>query len=215
MSAQDPVRFLATSGEPVLDLNALESLDEDPISQRVAQNLQRLRGKRHLSLDALARLCGVSRAMLAQIESGRSVPSIKVLCKIAKGLKVSVAAFLEHRAFEGVEVLAASQSKRLVSANGSFVSRALFPFDITRQSEFYELRVSPLGEEHAQGHGPGVQENLVVAQGVLEISVNDERYLLSTGDSILFYADQPHRYRNPADSEAVAYLVVTYPERLD
>jgi transcriptional regulator with XRE-family HTH domain len=215
VSAQDPVRFLATSGEPVLDLNALESLDEDPISQRVAQNLQRLRGKRHLSLDALARLCGVSRAMLAQIESGRSVPSIKVLCKIAKGLKVSVAAFLEHRAFEGVEVLAASQSKRLVSANGSFVSRALFPFDITRQSEFYELRVSPLGEEHAQGHGPGVQENLVVAQGVLEISVNDERYLLSTGDSILFYADQPHRYRNPADSEAVAYLVVTYPERLD
>ena len=215
MSAQDPVRFLATSGEPVLDLNALESLDEDPISQRVAQNLQRLRGKRHLSLDALARLCGVSRAMLAQIESGRSVPSIKVLFKIAKGLKVSVAAFLEHRAFEGVEVLAASQSKRLVSANGSFVSRALFPFDITRQSEFYELRVSPLGEEHAQGHGPGVQENLVVAQGVLEISVNDERYLLSTGDSILFYADQPHRYRNPADSEAVAYLVVTYPERLD
>ena len=34
-------------------------------------------------------------------------------------------------------------------------------------------------------------------------------------DSILFYADQPHRYRNPADSEAVAYLVVTYQERLD
>jgi DNA-binding Lrp family transcriptional regulator len=34
-----------------------------------------------LSLDALARQCGVSRAMLAQIESGRSVPSIKVLCK--------------------------------------------------------------------------------------------------------------------------------------
>lgn len=56
--------------------------------------------------------------MLAQIESGRSVPSIKVLCKIAKGLKVSVTALLEHRAFEGVAVLSASQSKRLVSASG-------------------------------------------------------------------------------------------------
>jgi len=55
----------------------------------------------------------------------------------------------------------------------------------------------------------------VVAQGVLEVSLNEERYLLSTGDSILFYADQPHRYRNPADSEAVAFLVVTHPERLD
>ena len=215
VSTLQPTRFLSSADEPVLDLNNLEHLEQDPICERVAQNLQRLRSKRHLSLDALARQCGVSRAMLAQIESGRSVPSIKVLCKIAKGLKVSVAAFLEHRAFEGVAVLSASQSKRLVSASGAFVSRALFPFDVARQSEFYELRLSPLGEDHSEGHGPGVQENLVVSQGVLEISVNDERYLLSTGDSILFYADQPHRYRNPADSEAVAYLVVTYPERLD
>lgn len=75
--------------------------EPDPIGQRVASNLQRLRSKRLLSLDGLARSCGVSRAMLAQIETGRSVPSIKVLCKIAKGLKVSVAAFLEHREFEG------------------------------------------------------------------------------------------------------------------
>ena len=215
VNAPDPTRFLASADEPLLDLNNLQPLEEDPIGERVAQNLQRLRGKHHLSLDALARQFGVSRAMLAQIESGRSVPSIKVLCKIAKGLKVSVAAFLEHRAFEGVAMLSASKSKRLVSANGAFVSRALFPFDVARQSEFYELRLSPLGEDISEGHGPGVQENLVVSQGVLEISVNDERYLLSTGDSILFYADQPHRYRNPADSEAVAYLVVTHPERLD
>lgn len=188
---------------------------DDVIGPRVANNLQRLRSKRYLSMDALARLTGVSRAMLAQIESGRSVPSIKVLCKIAKGLKVSVAAFLDDRAFEGVTVLPAQQSKRLVSASGVFVSRALFPFDMARQTEFYEVRLKPLGEEVSDGHGPGVQENLVVAQGVLEVTLNEERYLLSTGDSILFYADQPHRYRNPADSEAVAFLVMTYPERLD
>ncbi|TBU97515.1 helix-turn-helix domain-containing protein [Phytopseudomonas dryadis] len=192
-----------------------EHEQDDLIGQRVAHNLQRLRCKRNLSLDALARQCGVSRAMLAQIESGRSVPSIKVLCKIAKGLKVSVAAFLENRAFEGVALLTAQSSKRLVSAGGTFVSRALFPFDTARQTEFYELRLAPLGEEEAEGHAPGTQENLVVAQGVLEVSVNEERYLLSTGDAILFYADQPHRYRNPADSEALCYLVMSYPERLD
>lgn len=201
--------------DPEPDRKPYSTPDEDPIGQRVAQNLQRLRSKRYLSLDALARTCGVSRAMLAQIESGRSVPSIKVLCKIAKGLKVSVAAFLENRAFEGVEVLPAQQSKRLVSADGAFTSRALFPYDMARQSEFYEIRLKGLGEEISNGNGPGIQEDLVVAQGVLEVSVNEERYLLSTGDSILFYADQPHRYRNPADSETVAFVVITYPERLD
>lgn len=208
--------FLETSLSPLVDMTTSADADEDDtIAQRVAIHLQRLRCKRQLSLDGLARASGVSRTMLAQIESGRSVPSIKVLSKIAKALKVSVAAFLDSREFEGVAVLSARRSKRLVSANGEFVSRALFPFEKARQTEFYELRIAPLGEEQAHGHGPGVQENLVVAQGVLEVSVNEERFLLSTGDSILFYADQPHRYRNPADSEALAYLVVTYPERLD
>ncbi|MDH4608566.1 helix-turn-helix domain-containing protein [Pseudomonas sp. BN102] len=188
---------------------------DDPIGQRVASNLLRLRSKRNLSLDGLSRVSGVSRAMLAQIESGRSVPSIKVLCKIAQGLKVSVAAFLDDRAFDGVAVLPARQSKRLVSSDGSFVSRALFPFDCSRQVEFYELRLAGLATEDSPGHAPGTQENLVVAQGVLEIGVNEERFLLATGDSILFYADQPHAYRNPSDSEAVAYLVTTYAERLD
>jgi transcriptional regulator with XRE-family HTH domain len=191
------------------------ALEDDLIGQRVANNLVRLRSKRQLSLDALARLSGVSRAMLAQIESGRSVPSIKVLCKIAQGLKVSVAAFLDDRAFSGVALLPAAESKRLVSADGGFVSRALFPFDVQRQSEFYELRLAALVREEAEPHAPGTQENLVVAQGVLEVSVNEERYLLATGDAMLFYADQPHGYRNPADSEAVAYLVMSYPERQD
>lgn len=210
-----PLHTVITHEDAAPQNNECGSMDDDLIGQRVAQNLQRLRSKRYLSLDALARVSGVSRAMLAQIESGRSVPSIKVLCKIANGLKVSVAAFLESRAFEGVELLPAKQSKRLVSASGAFVSRALFPYDKARQVEFYEIRLSPLGEEVSEGHGPGIQENLVVAQGVLEVSVNQERYLLSTGDSILFYADQPHRYRNPADQEALAFLVITYPERLD
>ncbi|MCU1725266.1 MULTISPECIES: helix-turn-helix domain-containing protein [unclassified Pseudomonas] len=210
-----PNRFLVTSDEPPLTLPEVPGQDDDGVGLRVARNLQRLRSKRQLSLDALARASGVSRAMLAQIESGRSVPSIRVLCKIAHGLKVSVAAFLEQRECEGVTLLPARDSKRLVSASGAFVSRALFPYDAAHQTEFYELRISPLGEEHSDGHGPGVRENLVVAQGALEISVNEERFLLSTGDSIVFYADQPHRYRNPVDSEAVAYLVVTHPERRD
>lgn len=200
---------------PAVEFDTTPGTPEDPIGERVASNLLRLRAKRNLSLDGLARLCGVSRTMLAQIESGRSVPSIKVLCKIAQGLKVSVAAFLDDRAFDGVAVLPARDSKRLVSGDGAFVSRALFPFDVSRQVEFYELRLKGLATEQSTGHAPGTQENLVVAQGVLEISVNEEHFLLGTGDSILFYADQPHSYRNPADSEAVAYLVTTYAERLD
>ena len=64
---------------PAVEFDTTPGTPEDPIGERVASNLLRLRAKRNLSLDGLARLCGVSRTMLAQIESGRSVPSIKVL----------------------------------------------------------------------------------------------------------------------------------------
>ncbi|MBD1552642.1 helix-turn-helix domain-containing protein [Pseudomonas typographi] len=187
--------------------------EEDRSVEQVALNLQRLRAKRYLSLDGLARLSGVSRAMLAQIESGRSVPSIKTLCKVARALKVSVAAFLDTQGFEGVHVLPAREGKRLVSADGALVSRALFPVEQPSVVEFHELRLAALGEHGCPAQRVGVYKNLVVSQGVLEVSVNETAYLLSPGDAVVFYADQPHRYRNPADSETLAYLVVTQPER--
>ncbi|MBI4615235.1 MAG: helix-turn-helix transcriptional regulator, partial [Planctomycetes bacterium] len=40
--------------------------------------MRRARLERHLSLDALAGRCGISRSMLSQIENQRSVPSITV-----------------------------------------------------------------------------------------------------------------------------------------
>lgn len=41
-------------------------------------------------------------------------------------IKVSETAFLEHWAFEGVAVLSVGRSKHLVSANGAFISCALY-----------------------------------------------------------------------------------------
>ncbi len=58
----------ASDGVAHLELAAgVHTEPDDLIGQRVAHNLLRLRGKRNLSLDALARISGVSRAMLAQI----------------------------------------------------------------------------------------------------------------------------------------------------
>src|ERR1700742_672699 len=49
----------------------------------VGQNIERLRSRRDLSLEVLAKIAGVSRAMLGMIETGRSVPTINVVWKIA------------------------------------------------------------------------------------------------------------------------------------
>ncbi len=188
-----------------------EPTDLAPI---VGVNLRRLRTRRGLSLERLAQISGVSRAMLGQIELGQSAPTINVLWKIARALEVTFSALISSRTQSGALVLRSSQSKLLTSKDRSFSSRALFPFDEPRRVEFYELRLAAGAVEDADAHPPGTGENLVVTAGSVEIDVAGDTHKLDAGDSILFEADTPHAYRNVGRGEAVMYLVMTYAEEI-
>ncbi|NVB82044.1 MAG: helix-turn-helix domain-containing protein [Kofleriaceae bacterium] len=188
-----------------------ESTDLAPV---VGANLRRLRTRRGLSLERLAQISGVSRAMLGQIELGQSAPTINVLWKIARALEVTFSALISARTQSGALVLRSAESKILTSKDRSFSSRALFPFDEPRRVEFYELRLAGGSVEDADAHPPGTTENLVVTAGTIEIDVAGDTHRLDTGDSILFEADTPHAYRNPGKTEAVMYLVMTYAEEI-
>ncbi len=179
----------------------------------VGQNLRRLRGERGLSLEGLAKLSGVSRAMLGQIELGQSAPTINVLWKIARALDLPFSALISaSMTTTGTRVLHAHKTKRLTSHDGSFSSRALFPFDEPRRVEFYELRLTKGGLEVAEPHAPGTKENLVVSQGSVEVVVDGVVHALGKDDAIVFEADVAHSYKNVGDVDAVLYLVMTYVE---
>src|SRR5579871_4538150 len=90
----------------------------------VGQNMKRLRNRRSLSLEGLAKLSGVSRAMLGQIELGRSVPTINVVWKIAAAFDVPFSTLIAKSQGSQIWTLAAKDSKILTSANGDFSSRA-------------------------------------------------------------------------------------------
>ena len=177
----------------------------------VGANLRRHRTRQGYSLDRLASLSGVSRAMLGQIENGKSAPTISLLWKIATALGVPFATLISSRQLSGTAVLRRDDAKILASSDGRFTSRALFPYESERRTEFYELRLAPNHTEHAEPHAPGTIENLVVTQGTVEIVAGREApQLLGEGDAIVFQADVPHRYRNMRSAEAILYLVMTY-----
>lgn len=183
----------------------------------VGSNLRRIRTRRGLSLEKLAGISGVSRAMLGQIETGKSVPTISLLWKVATSLGVPFSALIEAGDVASSVVLKKAKAKVLESSQGRFTSRALFPFDEKRKAEFYELRIAPKHVEESDAHAVGTIENLVVAKGRVEIELNGARSeTLAEGDSIYFKADVPHSYRNLDSGEsAVLYLVMTYIEIVD
>ena len=51
----------------------------EDINAVLAENLRRMRENRRLSLDAVARLTGVSKSMLGQIERGEVNPTVSTM----------------------------------------------------------------------------------------------------------------------------------------
>ncbi len=209
-SSKDPKDWAYPPGDP-------ESSDLAPV---VGANLRRLRMRRGLSLEKLSQRSGVSRAMLGQIELGQSAPTINVLWKIARALDVTFATLIQAREAGGTTLLRKSSAKVLTSHGGTFSSRALFPFDGPRRAEFYELNLVAGATEVADAHAPGTVENLVVADGQLELLIDrpgghTETHRLETGDAIVFEADVPHSYINVGARDCVMYLVMTYADQAE
>jgi transcriptional regulator with XRE-family HTH domain len=182
----------------------------DDLAPAVGTNLRTLRIKRGLSLDRLAQACGVSRAMLGQIELGKSAPTINVLWKIARALNVTFSALIHTPVAGATSVLREAEGRVLSSHDGRFTSRALFPFHEPRHVEFYRFGFAPGTVESAPPHPPGTVENLVIHEGALEIEFGGQLHRLRAGDAIHFVADVEHVYRNAQPDATTAYLVMTY-----
>jgi transcriptional regulator with XRE-family HTH domain len=61
-----------------------------PPSKRLAMRLRQMREDRGITQDALARRARISRVYLAQLERRRQDPSLSVLVRLARALKVKV-----------------------------------------------------------------------------------------------------------------------------
>lgn len=176
----------------------------------IANNLRELRSARQLSLDQTASLTGLSRSLLGQIELGTVTPSVGVVWRIARAFDVHFATLLSAKRATTTAVLRKASAKRLVSADGRFSSRALFPFGDASKVEFYELWLAAHSREDAEAHQPGTRENLVVTRGRLVLEFGGATHELAEGDAIVFAADVAHSYRNPGSEECWMHLVMSY-----
>jgi rhodanese-related sulfurtransferase/transcriptional regulator with XRE-family HTH domain len=209
-SLERPAAQAMVPGDQSTLQGAFCELPEPVLDTVVGENVRKLRSQRGLSLDGLARVTGLSRALLGQIELGKASMSVSVVWRLARAFDVPFSALLVSSEPPATSVLRASTAKRLVSPDGRFSSRALYTPGPDVDAEFYELVLSPHSREEAQPHQPGTRESLVVAAGRLELLVGNERHELRKGDAILFRADVEHTYINPGAEECWMYLVMTY-----
>jgi len=176
------------------------------IHDRLAASLKAARKSKGLSLDAVAKLSGVSRSMVSQIERGESSPTVATLWNLTQALQVDFAGLLEGKTAPGIEVIRAGIAPT-INGRGQGVSiRILSPAEAAGEHEVYELTFAADGVLDSDPHSPGCREHLTVLAGALQVCSGDDSENLSQGDTARYFADRPHRIT--ADGTARAILIV-------
>lgn len=193
------------------DAQVNEVIFLENLNSVISMNLKRIREEKKLSLDKVAKMTGVSKSMLGQIERGESNPTITTVWKIANGLKISFTSLLNHQEPDTV-IVTKEDVDPLVEDNGRYKLYPFFPYEDGRRFEIYKVEIEKGGYLSAEPHGQETYEFVTVFNGEITIRVDDEEYTIKEGDSIKFRADKSHTYHNSGHELTIVSMVIYYPE---
>lgn len=161
-----------------------------------------------MSLSALARSAGLSKATLSELERGRGNPSIDTMWALAQALDLPFGALFDSQMAElRVRRL---EDAPVISSEPGFLGRLLMSRQGRGGLEVYVLTLDAGAQRHAAPHSPGVLEHVVVVAGRVEVGDPDEPTVLGPGDCVTFAADRPHAYHS-LDGPACLLSLHDYP----
>ena len=181
---------------------------DDNILTQLPVRLKDARRAQGLSLDAVARLSGVSRSMVSQIERGESSPTISTLWNLTRALKVDFAGLLDNAPGpDQIEILRGQDVPTIDNLGTGCRIRILSPPEEAGKHEVYEISFTANGSLRSNPHARGAREHLTVVEGDLTITSGEASASLKPGDTARYAADLPHRIE-ATGGEARAFLVV-------
>lgn len=182
----------------------------DFMNSIVAMNIKRLREENKLSMEELAKLSGVSKSMIAQIERGEGNPTLSTLWKISNGIKVPFDA-LTVRPETPHEIVKISEVQPLYEDDGKVKNYSLFPDNENRRFAIYYLELEQGSYWQSEAHLKGTTEFITIFSGMVEIETDGESFMIEKGGSIRFKADTVHSYRNVGKETALMHMTIYNP----
>lgn len=205
------------------------------INKTVASQLKKIRAEKAWSLEKTSQACGVSKAMLGQIERGESSPTVAKLWKIATGFSLPLSYFLQQESLVPVNHDIDVQISDAQN-NGEYIGDAkqlnkpintlvenftqdknlsidtVFTYDNDTGIEVFELTFAVGHQQQSTPHQLGVIEHIIVTTGTMQYFVDQKWTTLKVGDKAKFYADKAHIYRNIGDIPLRFLNIIHYPK---
>jgi len=173
----------------------------------IGKRLRELRQERDMSMRALARASGLSANALSMIERGKTSPSVSTLYKLADAMAIPITAFFREIPPQQDIVFRDASDRTPIpfsrglweGLGGEMFAGRVEPFMLTLEAG---ASSGPFSILHT-GH-----EFVLCLQGQMEYQVEEQRFLLKPGDSLLFAAQLKHRWRNVGKEVCRAVVVL-------
>jgi transcriptional regulator with XRE-family HTH domain len=186
--------------------------------RKIGERIKKLRLKKSMGLVELGKHTGLSASFLSQLETGRVVPTLRNLARIAMVFSKDLSYFFEpephtlfriHRKHERVRLpqTGVDDPTYYFESLGYMVpDRHLDPY----YAEFIPLKSTVDVRPHVH---PGY-EFLFMLEGELDLRHGDKTHLVQPGDSVYFDASTPHSYRCAGKTSAIALIVTMHQQHL-
>lgn len=175
----------------------------------LGQKIRQTRKNKEISINEFSTITNLSPSFISQLERDLVSPSISTIRIISKALGVPIFYLIGEDDSKG-EIVRKNNGKRFTFPNSKVVFELLSP-DLNREMEVIKITL---------GKGESTFDELIshkgeevdyCIEGMLEVTVGHEKYILTTGDTIYFKSDLPHMLSNIGDGVCIVLSVVTPP----
>ncbi len=177
--------------------------------KRLGERIKALRLRKSMGLVELGRHTGLSASFLSQLETGRVVPTLRNLARIAIVFSKDLSYFFEPEPKTLFRVHRRSDRVRLPQTGAdepSYFFESLGYMVPDRQLDPYYIEFQPHIKPRRAHQHPG-HEFLYLLEGVLEIQHGDHTHQMQPGDAAYFDANTPHSYICVGGSPSKTLLV--------
>jgi transcriptional regulator with XRE-family HTH domain len=186
--------------------------------KRIGERIKRLRLKRSMGLVELGKCTGLSASFLSQLETGRVVPTLRSLARIAMVFDKDLCFFFEPEPASLFRVHRKGDRVRLPQTgveDPTYFFESIGYMVPDRQLDPYYAEFLPTRtEQEIRPHVHPGFEFLYVLKGELEMRHGDSVQVLNMGDGVYFDASTPHSYRCVGEISSTAIIVTMHPQPL-
>lgn len=177
---------------------------------KIGQQIKRIRRMNRLTLEWVGEQTGFTKAYISMIESGKKLPSLSTLSKIAQALEVDVGAFFIQKKMEDeIRLVRREDGKKVIREGSAFGYEYEAIASLKRNRKMEPFIMTHPANSNGKVFDHEGEEFLYVLQGRINIFYGGKKYCLRKGDSICFNSSVPHRGETVGKRPAKALVVIS------